>query len=349
MQLISDVAHFIHYMNSTENTFKQQNSGKHPSLADRANTAGVQQLSTVIVNAIPLSYDNQCKYSVSSPDFFAGMPDKKDDISFVKRIIGRVDHKKVEDVVQSMNPLFRKNKEVMRVAMQKDGMSLRFIDDEDLKKDDDIILQAVAQNINAFDFVSSCWKEQLRGNKDFAMKVVARNGQLLKFSCFAEDSEVVFAAVKQHAQAFEYAAEKLRKDKQFILELVKVNMGVAEYLPGEYQNDCALYLDILKHNGLCLQYASSSLKDNEQIVLTAIDNNPAAFAFASERFRDNEKITLGVIEKKDYESLFANASKRLKEDRSFVISALKRNSRVYEFLSPALREDREISNKAIYK
>ena len=86
---------------------------------------------------------------------------------------------------------------------------------DNFKKDQEVVLAAIKQNVNAFRHAS--WI--LRNNKQFVLNVVKRNGLALSYvsEILSDDEEIVFKAIKQNFHSFQYASKRLRGNKQFVL------------------------------------------------------------------------------------------------------------------------------------
>ncbi|CAJ1351090.1 unnamed protein product, partial [Effrenium voratum] len=85
----------------------------------------------------------------------------------------------------------RADAEVVRAAVEQNGLALQFADAA-LARDPDLVLAAAARSGRAFAFAA----EELRKSRNFALKAVARNGHVLKYVDEAmRDEELVEAAV----------------------------------------------------------------------------------------------------------------------------------------------------------
>jgi hypothetical protein len=81
------------------------------------------------------------------------------------------------------------------------GLGLQFAD-EDLKKDEEVVLNAIKQDGLAFQFADA----QLRKDKKFILQ-----------------------AIKKSVVAFQFADEQLKNDEEFILQAIKENIAEFQY------------------------------------------------------------------------------------------------------------------------
>jgi len=100
------------------------------------------------------------------------------------------------------------SKEVVMAEVQRDGTTLQY--HKQYNKDEDIVMAAVKQNVEALEYANV----SLRGDRDFALKVVQQNGlALLYLIGMQNDEDVVLAAVKQNGLALEYVLPRYKTDK----------------------------------------------------------------------------------------------------------------------------------------
>ena len=103
-------------------------------------------------------------------------------------------------------------------------------------------------------------------NKNFFLEIVRINGLNLEFipKIFKNDKEIVLTAIINNSNAFIFASDKLKDNKEIVLELI---------------NQCSLFFNVGNIN--FLQYISDRLKNDKEIILKAIQKNINAIVFAS--------------------------------------------------------------------
>lgn len=143
--------------------------------------------------------------------------------------------------------------------------------------------------------------------KDLILIALSRDGMLLENFSKAEQKsiECVEAAVRSHADAFQFAREKLRSDKDlilfllkeqpkilkyvnptilqerdFVMQCIKVNPNSFEFLLPEHKNDLTIVKHCLSYNPMLLEFVGIALKNNLHIVQIATVNYTKPFQFA---------------------------------------------------------------------
>ena len=180
----------------------------------------------------------------------------------------------------------------LKLILQRDGKALQFAH-EDLKKDKQVVMQAVKQDGEALQFAH----EDLRKDREFVMQAVKQDCKALYFAHedLRKDKQVVMQAVKQDGEALEFAHEDLKKDKEFMLQAVKQH-GLALYFAHEdFKKDREVVLQAVKQDGKALYLAHDDLKKDKQIVLQAVKQDGRALYFAHEDFRKDKQIVLQAV------------------------------------------------------
>jgi hypothetical protein len=67
---------------------------------------------------------------------------------------------------------------------------------------------------------------------------------------FQADPELVLVAVKQNGDAFKFASQKLKENREFIFEAIDINWKVLEYIGPEFQKDFLEFIKNKKINNL---------------------------------------------------------------------------------------------------
>lgn len=173
---------------------------------------------------------------------------------------------------------------------------------QELQDDPEVLLAAVIkaqlrqEPINALGMLGGV-SQRLMSNKSFALQVLQRQGDLLKYASaeIQADKLLVLSAVSQDGLALQYASAELRKDKEVVLVAVA-------------------------NNGFALRHAHARLRNNYAVVSTAIANNSRALMFASKRLcrcpslafeaaaRDGKGFAASNTRKRSRKTLFAALS-----------------------------------------
>nr|CAG4718869.1 unnamed protein product [Naegleria fowleri] len=120
-----------------------------------------------------------------------------------------------------------------------------------LKRDQEIVFEAINQNKESFEFASEellCDKEfllkliklgcrdvfryvltEIIEDREFVLRAIKLNGPSVSGSCFTSDREIMLEAVKSNGYALYYASEELQQDAELVMEALKCNGFVLEY------------------------------------------------------------------------------------------------------------------------
>ena len=114
------------------------------------------------------------------------------------------------------------------------------------------------------------------------------------------DREVVLAAVQQDSKALQYAAEELKKDREFVLAAVQQNgYWALQYAAEELKKDREVVLAAVQaavQKNYCgdsdpaLQFAAEELKKDREVVLAAVKQNGVALLFADEELKNDQEL-----------------------------------------------------------
>ncbi|KAF0974940.1 hypothetical protein FDP41_006045 [Naegleria fowleri] len=141
-------------------------------------------------------------------------------------------------------------------AVRNEGLALQYAD-EMLKRDQEIVIEAIKQNNGALRY--AC-KELLRG-KEF----------LLRLGCW---------------NIFRYAPKEIVEDREFVLSVAKLNgLAVVGSNDSPFLNDKEILLEAVRSNGYALYYilyfASDALKKDSELMMEALKCN--RFVLAASR------------------------------------------------------------------
>nr|WP_256493315.1 DUF4116 domain-containing protein [Endozoicomonas sp. SCSIO W0465] len=195
----------------------------------------------------------------------------------------------------------------------------------------ELVLLAIEQaKDNSYKIPLSAYRENLLKDdpldRKLALTILAQKtfGRHLKyFSDLMNDQEVVYAAVRSHPFALEYAGAQFQADKALVKEAVE-------------------------KMGLVLQFASEELRDDEEIVLAAVRNNGIALAFASERLRADPKIIKAALEHAAHALEFA--AKPFKQDPYYLRLAVRHHDSqhtIRRYLDVVQRGNKELLTIAV--
>ena len=118
----------------------------------------------------------------------------------------------------------------------------------ELRGDREIVMKAVSQTEDAFEYAS----QQLKGDRKFVIEMVLEQPMALQHATeeLRGDQEVVMKAVAKDGMALEYASVELRGDREVVMKAI-----------------C--------QNGLSVLYATEDMKGDEEVMQAALAAQPA--------------------------------------------------------------------------
>ena len=151
--------------------------------------------------------------------------------------------------------------------------------------------------------------------------------------------------------AFQYASDKLKADREFVYDLVKDDGAVLEHAADALKDDtelvvraietgiagCYWYGDIQRSP---LQFASERLRKDEYVVYRAVCLNGFAIKHADPSLLDNRRIILRAVQ--DDGRVLKCLDARWKRDRAIVIAAVTNSSEAFHHASDELQSDPEV-------
>ena len=225
-------------------------------------------------------------------------------------------------------------KEALKIVRVLDGGSeLENLPDE-FKKDKDVVLAAVKQNVHALEYAD----DSLKKDKEIVLIAVKQDGDALRYAdeSLKKDKEIVLIAVKQYGTTLEYADDSLKKDKEVVLLAVKQSGYALKYADDSLKKDREIVLEAVKASGNNLQYADDSLKKDKEIVDAAVKQDERASQYADISLKKYYKITkeiyiktepggrvaFGKLDKTQEELFYKNYSKKEDIDESLLYLAI---------------------------
>lgn len=141
--------------------------------------------------------------------------------------------------------------------------------------------------------------------KRLALESVNMNGTNLYFhDRYADDYDVVMAAVINNGMALTYASERLKQNKEVVLAAVK-------------------------NTSTALTFVSKQLLHDDEFMKLLIDITTEAYGYASYAIKNNKEITLGVVQKNGI--MLFQASFEMRKDQEVVEAAVQNCPRAIEY------------------
>ena len=135
------------------------------------------------------------------------------------------------------------------------------------------------------------------------------------FDLFRGNKEVVLAAVSQNGNAFQFASEELRADKDVVLASIAANplSGVLEFASNELRADKEVVLAAINQHGNNFRHASPELQADKEVVLAAVSYFGYALQDVSSAFQNDKEVVLAAVSKQLFSNALEFASDEIKE------------------------------------
>ncbi len=186
-----------------------------------------------------------------------------------------------------------------------------------LQKDREIVNIAINKNGNLICAISDSLKD-----KDLKVAAIKSRGMAISsIPEFQDNKEMALIAVKQDGLAICYLSDRLKDDKDVVLAAASKFYGALGYASKRLQDDFDLVMAAVKNDGKSLQFASARLKDDIEIATMAMKKSPnEAYQFLSERLKEVKQFALQHIMASA--NNFKNISPKLKKDKEIIVEAL---------------------------
>ncbi len=173
------------------------------------------------------------------------------------------------------NPEAGKDKDVVLAALEHDSSIFHKYASDELINDRDVILVALKKDGLLIRFIN----DELKNDKTIASIAVKQNGLALEHLNInlQKDKEIVLEAIKQNYKAFYYANNDLKIDNNFILNAIKQDIKLNKiliYANTALMNDHEIALNSLKEEPLakkCLEKFKRKCSNQDQV---KTDRNP---------------------------------------------------------------------------
>ena len=159
---------------------------------------------------------------------------------------------------------------------------------------------------------------------------------------YYQDKSFVIKAMALDSDAFQYAPENIRADREFILSLIRDrNIGrlcvsFLQYALPNVRSDRELMSEAIKREGGSLQWANNELRADKEFLLASIKSNAEALQYAPEEMRSNREIVLEAVKQNCW--TLSYASDALKDDEEIVRTAIERTKDPLMYASKRLQD-----------
>ena len=145
-----------------------------------------------------------------------------------------------------------------------------------------------------------CASDEVRADREIAKKAISLNGDILRFSPFTDDEEMVLIAIKQKPNSFQYASQGLKMKRDVVEHVLKKEGTCLSFLP-EWCNDIEMVKKAVKQDKKALLFIGDALKEDRNGMLQLIKQTPIAFSFIGEGLKKDLSFLLRVGEVGDWD------------------------------------------------
>jgi len=162
--------------------------------------------------------------------------------------------------------IMKTDKDILFRAFQKQGMPV----DQNMTSQD-LMMAKCCQGLNGFSFQYAA--DFFKKDVDFVRGLVSKFGETLEFADpqLKANKEVVYAAVNNRKQAFEYVDKtaNMWTDKSFVIQMVQWDGKTLEHAAGFLKADRDVILAAVKQNGTALKFARPPLNQYPECLKAA--------------------------------------------------------------------------------
>lgn len=187
-------------------------------------------------------------------------------------------------------------------------------------------------------------------DKSYALDIVKSNGWAIKYvtESLRNDREIVYWAVKDKPESFQFARGSLKDDIKFVSNLMESHPAIFEYASERVRSDRTLALKAISAKPELLSSVAGSLVGDESLAVTAMkESNGKIFHMAPEWVRSNKKVAQAVLVGNPQGACALAGT--LKDDKELALLALSNDPTgdVYRCFSKNLQGDRDVAFLAV--
>ena len=232
----------------------------------------------------------------------------------------------VDDFLYIIDGRFMDDKEVMLLACQKLGYSLRSASKR-LQDDKDVVLAAITQDRNY-------------GTTTYNLKYASER--------LRNDEEIILTAVNMLGYSLQFASQRLRDDRNIVNSAVSSTGKALEFASPRLQNDREIVLTAISNaSGGVLEFASRDLRDDTVVVENALAKSDYDLVYASDRFRNNRELVLAILKKGKRDGfsfeLIKDIVLRFKDDKEIIKLAVAQSTEAIYYISASIINDEEFN------
>ena len=177
----------------------------------------------------------------------------------------------------------------MLERVRENGDALMTCTNQAFRNDKEIVMVAVRTGRDALLWAS----DRLRKDGDVILEAVAHNGRALRYAyAFRDSKEIVLQACKVDGNALQFASSELRSDVKVASTAVEQTPYALQYCGKNIQNSYDIVLKAVEQDGMTIRCASRDLQGNFDVGMAACKNNPAALKYLDNNIQQKVAATL---------------------------------------------------------
>jgi len=144
--------------------------------------------------------------------------------------------------------------------------------------------------------------EELKADRELVLTAVRQKEEAFQFAAAAlqADRHFVLDAVRLNAAVLPYISAALRGDREIVLAAVRRRGELLSCLSSEFRADQEVVMSAVKQHGLAFRYAAESLRADKNLVIASVEQNAGALAYAAEALRSDREVLSAALRSKDY-------------------------------------------------
>jgi hypothetical protein len=187
-------------------------------------------------------------------------------------------------------------------------------------------------------------------DQHIVMEAVKNNIEAFPFAgeALRGNRDIIKWVARKQGQFLRFASQELRADSDLVLEVIHDNWFVAEYVAEPLCYDTEFWKEVIEQDPetgwMAFSYAPMEIRSDPDLVMDAVKIEPMAFKFASDELRADLQFVLEVV-KQNWVTL-AHASKAARSDPEIVLEAVRQDCDALRYASDELLVDPDFALEA---
>lgn len=247
--------------------------------------------------------------------------------------------------IKFASPSLRSNVHLVRAAVINQDYVINEIDSS-FKDDESFALFFFSFPGRGFYF--NWFSGHLQTKKKVALAAVSSSGMSLnQMPGFADDGDVVEAAIASNAGALCYAGESFRSDVALASRALQSCGSALKYVNPRLKENLAVVMTALSNDGLALEHVSKDMRSDGDVVFAAITQNGSAIRHVQGLWKYDIRLVSMAVSQNGL--ALEHVLPGLKAHKGIVLKAVAQNGLALAHIHPSLENDRDIAFAAVNK